>query len=132
MRPENVRQVTEDVRWRVGVWVFCVLVAVGSAGAVWVLQDLRSHGTRTARQDAQALAHSVAQTLAHQLGRAVRLGIPLAELPGVPAYLDNTLRRQPMLTHIAIEAADGTLLHGAGKALDAAAGAGEVSVPEAT
>ena len=92
MRPENVRQVTEDVRWRVGVWVFCVLVAVGSAGAVWVLQDLRSHGTRTARQDAQALAHSVAQTLAHQLGRAVRLGIPLAELPGVPDYLDNTLR----------------------------------------
>ena len=129
MRPENVRQVTEDVRWRVGVWVFCVLVAVGSAGAFWVLQELRSQGTRTARQDAQALAHSVAQTLAHQLGRAVRLGIPLAELPGVPAYLDNTLRRQPMLTHIAIEAADGTLLHGAGKALDAAAGAGEVSVP---
>lgn len=128
MRRENLRRMTEDVRWRVGVWVFCVLVAVGSAGAFWVLQDLRSHGTRTARQDAQALAHSVAQTLAHQLGRAVRLGIPLAELPGVPAYLDNTLRRQPMLTHIAIEAADGAPLHSAGKVPDAAARAGEVSV----
>lgn len=129
MKHETVQRLAEDLRWRVGLLVFSVVVAVGGACALWVVQDLRASGTRAAGKDAQALAHSVAQTLAHQLGRAVRLGIPLAELPGVPAYLDTALRRQPMLTHIAIEAADGVALHAVGKAPAAAAGGGEVRVP---
>lgn len=129
MKHETVQRLAEDLRWRVGLLVFSVVVAVGGACALWVVQDLRASGTRAAGKDAQALAHSVAQTLAHQLGRAVRLGIPLAELPGVPAYLDTALRRQPMLTHIAIEAADGAALHAVGKASAAAAGGGEVRVP---
>ncbi|WP_313073677.1 hypothetical protein [Melaminivora sp.] len=102
---------TQDLRWRVGALVFAVLAAVGGLCALWALHDLRGSGARTAREDARALAQSVAQTLAQQLGRAARLGIPLEELPGVPAYLQAALQRQPALTRITVEQADGSVLH---------------------
>lgn len=107
----------QDLRWRVGLWVFAVLAGVGSACAGWTLHGLRASGERAANQDVQAIAQSVAQTLAQQLGRAVRLGIPLAELPGVPPYLEATLKRQPVLSALAVEQADGTPLHAVGRPL---------------
>jgi len=60
----------QDLRWRVGLWVFAVLVGVGSACAAWTLHGLRASGERAANQDVQAIAQSIAQTLAQQLGRA--------------------------------------------------------------
>src|SRR5690606_27419555 len=114
MKRDGWIRLAQDLRWRVGLLVFGVLATVGAACALWALQDLRDNGARAAGRDAQALAHSVAQTLAQQLGRAVRLGIPLDELPGVPPYLHAALQRQPVLTHIAIEGAEGATLHAAG------------------
>ena len=119
----------QDLRWRVGLWVFAVLVGVGSACAAWTLHGLRASGERAANQDVQAIAQSIAQTLAQQLGRAVRLGIPLDELPGVPPYLEATLKRQPVLSALAVEQADGTPLHFVGQALALAPARGTVRVP---
>lgn len=106
----------QDLRWRVGALVFGVLLLVGAACAAWTLNGLRVSGAHAASQDARAIAQSVAQTLAQQLGRAARLGIPLAELPGVPAYLEATLRRQPLLGSIAVLQPDGSALHAVGQA----------------
>ena len=109
--------VWQDLRWRIGLWVFAVLLGVGSVCAAWTLHGLRASGERAANQDVQAIAQSIGQTLAQQLGRAVRLGIPLDELPGVPPYLEATLKRQPVLSALAVEQADGTPLHAVGRPL---------------
>ena len=109
----------QDLRWRVGLWVFAVLVGVGSACAAWTLHGLRASGERAANQDVQAIAQSIGQTLAQQLGRAVRLGIPLDELPGVPPYLEATLKRQPVLSALAVEQAGEPALDGRHRALSA-------------
>lgn len=118
--PSAVRAFSQDLRWRCAALVFAVLAAVGAACALWAVHELRSSSLQLARDDARALAQSVAQMLAQQLGRAVRLGIPLAELPGVAAYLQTTLQQRPALTHIAVEAADGSVLHGARSAVRSA------------
>lgn len=118
--PSAVQSLSQDLRWRCAALVFAVLTAVGAACALWAVHELRSSSLQLARDDARALAQSVAQTLAQQLGRAVRLGIPLAELPGVAAYLQTTLQQRPALTHIAVEAADGSVLHGARSAVRSA------------
>ena len=60
------------------------------------------------------MARSVAQTLAQQLGRAARLGIPLQELPGVAPYLAAALERQSALASIAVVLPDGRTLHAVG------------------
>ncbi len=123
MKPEAWHAIAQDLRWRTAALVFALVAVVGAACAAWALHDLRGSSLRAAREDAQALAQSVAQTLAQQLGRAVRLGIPLAELPGVPAYLQAALQGRPALTHIMVEGADGRLLHAAGR--DTRAGASD-------
>lgn len=106
----------DDLRWRVGLLVFGTLLLVGAACAFWTLQELRASSARAASQDARAIARSVAQTLAGQFGRAVRLGIPLAELPGVAPHLKAVLGRQPVLSSIAVLGPDGNALHRAGRA----------------
>lgn len=106
----------QDLRWRIGALVFGVLLLVGAACAAWTLQQLRASSAQGASQDGRAIAQSVAQTLAQQFGRAARLGIPLAELPGVPAYLEATLQRQPLLDSIAVLQPDGSTLHAVGQA----------------
>lgn len=105
-----------DLRWRVGLLVFLVLALVGGACALWTLQQMRASSARAASQDARAMAESVAQTLALQLGRAVRLGIPLQELPGVSPYLASVRAQQAALAHIAVLAPDGQPLHSSGAA----------------
>ncbi len=130
MRAE--RGMRQDLRWRVGALVFGVLLLVGAACAAWTVQQLRASGARAASQDAQAIAASVAQTLAQQLGRAARLGIPLAELPGVPPYLDAVLQRQSLLDSIAVLGTDGSALHSVGTAPPVPGTTGVVRVPIAT
>lgn len=105
----------QDLRWRVGALVFGVLLLVGAACTAWTLRELRASGAQAASQDGRAIAESVAQTLAQQFGRAVRLGIPLAELPGVPPYLEATLQRQPVLASIAVLQPDGGALYAVGQ-----------------
>jgi len=128
---------TPDLRWRTGLLAALLTAAIGGACALFTLQQLRDSGARAAIDDSRAMAESVAQTLAQQLGRALRLGIPLAQLPGVPAYLQSALERQPVLRSIAVLQPDGSVLYAAqarsvGDANGAGAGAddgGRVAVP---
>lgn len=94
-----------------GLLALCLTLAIGAASALWSLHQLRTTTEREARTDAQAMAQSVAHTLAQQIGRAVRVGIPLADIPGVPAYLQRTLEQAPGLAFIALHTEDDTLLH---------------------
>ena len=112
----------QDLRWRAGLWVFAVLLVVGSACAAWALHALQARGAQAARADTQAMGQSVAQTLAQQLDRAVRLGIPLAELPGLAPYLQAARKGQPALAAIAVQGPDGRTLAAAGTAPPAADG----------
>lgn len=110
----KIEALWHDLRWRVGLLVFAVLLSVGGACAAWALHTIHTSSVRAAQQDVHAMAQSVGQTLAQQLARAVRLGIALAELPGVPTYLEATLQRQPVLRSLVVELADGRALHRAG------------------
>ena len=105
------RNTKAQLDWSLGVLALSLSLVIGSAGALWSLQQLRANVERDTRQDAQAMAQSVAQTLALQLGRAVRLGIPLAEIPGMPAYLERALEQAPGLLSIAVQTPDGSTLH---------------------
>lgn len=104
-----------DLRWRLGLLVFCVVLVIGGGCATWALHQLAQASARTAQQDAHALATSVAQTAAQQLARALRLGIPLQQLPDLPSYLQTALHGQPALVGMGIELPDGSTLEAVGR-----------------
>ncbi len=103
--------VNKPLHWPLGLLALCLTLLIGGAGALWSLHQLRTTTERNAREDAQAMAESVAQTLALQISRAVRLGIPLGEIPGMPQYLQRALAQAPGLAAIAVQTADGQTLH---------------------
>ncbi|MCK9516902.1 MAG: hypothetical protein WCZ18_11235 [Ottowia sp.] len=117
----------DDLRWRVGLLVLCVVLVVGGACTAWALRHLERASAQTAQQDARALAASVAQVAAQQLARALRFGIPLQELPGLPSYLQAALDGQPALAGMGIQLPDGATLHAVGR--QAGATAPDVQVP---
>ena len=121
MKPEALARIAQDLRWRVGLLVFAVLGSVGGACALWALQDVRSSGARMAGRQAGALAQSVAQTLALQLGRAVHQGTPLQAQPAMASELAAALRRHAALAHLAVETHSGAVLHAVGDPPRAAA-----------
>lgn len=95
---------------QLGLLAFVLTVFIGGVVTLWSLQQLRASAERETRHDARAMAQSVAQTIALQMGRAVRLGIPLEELPGIPAYLQRALEQAPGLAYLALlDAHDVTL-----------------------
>ena len=102
---------TERLDWGLGLLALCLTVLIGGAGTLWSLQQWHANTERGTRQDVQAMAQSVAQTLAFQIGRAVRLGIPLEDIPGMPAYLQRSVALAPGLVSIAVHAPDGRVLH---------------------
>lgn len=97
--------------WSLGLLALCLTLAIGAAMALWSLQQLQIRTERDARQDARAMAQSVAETLAVQISRAVRLGIPLADIPGIPAYLERALASAPGVASIAVQTPGGDTLH---------------------
>ena len=109
--PNNPAHSAPPLHWSLGLLALCLTLTLGGAGALWSLQQLRADTERDARQDAQAMAQSVAQTLALQISRAVRLGVPLADIPGMPAYLQRALAQAPGLASIAVYLPDGSTLH---------------------
>lgn len=102
MRSKSPRSGFARLDWALGLLALCLTLAIGGAGALWSLQQLRTRTEHDTRQDAQAMAQSVAQTLAQQISRAVRLGIPLADIPGMQAYLERALAQAPSLAAIAV------------------------------
>ena len=109
--PRPAQSPQRGLHWPLGLLALCLTLLLGGAGALWSLQQLRATPERDAREDAQAMAESVAQTLALQISRAVRLGIPLGEIPGMPNYLQRALAQAPGLAAIAVQTADGQTLH---------------------
>ena len=84
-----------------------VMLVVGLAVAAVLLWALNSHNQQQAQQGQQAIARSVAQTLASQTARAIRLGIPLEKLSGVESYLQQTMDSTPQLAYLALSNAQG-------------------------
>lgn len=111
----------QDVRWRVAALVFATLLLVGTACWAWAMHQWQHQQAQASRQHTQAMAQSVAQALAQQLSRAVRLGIPLSELPGLPQHLQEALDKQPTLSGIAVHLPDGHTLVAAGTGASTAA-----------
>lgn len=79
-----------------------ILLLVGTLATAALLVALARHNHEQAQAGLQAIAHSVAQTLSTQMARAARLGIPLQQLPGVEAHLEQTLANTPELAYLAI------------------------------
>jgi antitoxin component of RelBE/YafQ-DinJ toxin-antitoxin module len=94
-----------------GLLAFFLTTIIGGLGTLWLLQQLRTSTELEARHDAKAMAQSVAQTLALQIGRAVRMGIPLEDIPGIPAYLQRALEQAPGLAYIALKNPHDNTLH---------------------
>lgn len=118
-----------DLRWRIGALVFVAVCVVGSGCAAWTLHRLAITSADISRADAQSTAQSVAHTLAQQLARALRLGIPLAEIPQVDAYLHQTLQHHPALVAIAVHGEHAQTLHSAGPAIHGSVTPNMVEVP---
>lgn len=104
--PRNLRQ-------QLALRCAAITLMVGSMGAAALLVGLAQHNHQQAQAGQQAIAHSVAQTLANQTARAARLGIPLDKLPGVEAHLQQTLSNTPQLAYIAVADTHGKPMHSA-------------------
>lgn len=74
-----------------------LLLATALAAAV-AMQQLRS----IAHSEAQARAQQVADSLAGRISRALTLGVPLAELVGVPALFDQRMHQVPGIVALAL------------------------------
>lgn len=88
-----------------------IFLLVGTLAATALLIALARHNHMQAQAGLQAIAHSVAQTLSTQVARAARLGIPLQQLPGVEAHLEQTLANTPELAYLAIADIHGAPLY---------------------
>lgn len=102
-----------DLRHLVARLAFIAVFVSGAVIAMVMLAQLQQSAYQQARAGREAIAASVAQTLAAQFARAVRVGVPLDQIPGVPDYLQRTLEHTPHLASLALQQADGKPLHSA-------------------
>lgn len=96
--PPSLQRLRLQVALRSG---FAVLLA-GMLAVLALIWSLTTQFHAEAQAGQQAIARSVAQTLANQTTRAVRLGIPLEKLPGVQDYLQQTLQSTPQIAYLAL------------------------------
>lgn len=98
---------------------FLATLLVALLGTVIVASTVRlveQRATRLLRQEAENAATTLGQALGRQFAHAVDLGIPLAEIPGVPAYLRTMIGRIPVVQAVAIDTTAGRRLYLAGDA----------------
>ena len=86
---------------------FLVVLTVGGAASYVLVEGFTDRVEHAARRDARLIGDTVARSLASQFEKAARYGIPLKLLPGVEAYLADTLRQTPGLTRIVVRGPDG-------------------------
>lgn len=108
------------------LFVFVVTLVVAGTATALSLSSFRQRVENEARRDATLIGTTVARALALQFEKAARYGIPLKLLPGVEAYLDETLSRTPGLTRIVLRGPDGRELR---SAVGASTGTDTVSMP---
>lgn len=113
MRTDPQSPPTGRDRLTCAVFVFLVTLLVGGMAAALIVTSFRQRVENEARRDATLIGTTVARALASQFEKAARYGIPLKLLPGVEAYLDETLSRTPGLTRIVLRGPDGRELRSA-------------------
>lgn len=105
MRPEASRN--GRARLLTGLFAFFVTLLVGGSAALLLVDGFQGRAVESARRDALVIGNSVARTLAQQFERAARFNVPLKLIPGVDAYLAETLQGTPGITQIVLRGADG-------------------------
>lgn len=126
MRIDPQSAATGRDRLTCALFVFLVTLLVGGIAVTLLLSGFRQRVENEARRDATLIGTTVARSLASQFEKAARFGIPLKLLPGVEAYLDETLSRTPGLTRIVLRGPDGRELR---SAVGPATGTDTVSMP---
>ncbi len=113
MRIESQSAATGRDRLACALFVFMITLLVGVLSGAFLLSSFRMRVEHEARRDATLIGTTVARSLASQFEKAARFGIPLKLLPGVEAYLDETLSRTPGLARIVLRGPDGRELRSA-------------------
>lgn len=90
-----------------GLFAFMVTLVVGGAATFLLVDGFKARVDQSARRDALVIGNSVARTLAQQFERAARFNVPLKLIPGVDAYLSETLADTPGLSQIILRGPDG-------------------------
>lgn len=126
MRIDSQSAATGRDRLVCALFVFLVTLVVAGTAAGLSLSTFRQRVENEARRDATLIGTTVARALALQFEKAARYGIPLKLLPGVEAYLDETLSRTPGLTRIVLRGPDGRELR---SAVGPSSGTDTVSMP---
>ncbi len=103
MRKSDVRRTTDPARGdRFAVFVGLVVglaIALASAATLYLIE--RTHHDDLALTT-ERVTRSIGSAVADTVGRAVGFGIPLRDLYGVDAYLEDIIRRNPEVAAIAI------------------------------
>lgn len=105
MRPEPSRP--GRARLWTALFAFAVTLVVGGGASLALVDGFRGRVEDSARRDALVIGTSVARTLAQQFERAARFNVPLKLIPGVDAYLAETLATTPGITQIVLRGLDG-------------------------
>lgn len=111
--PEFSPTSMQHLRLRVALHCGCAVLLTGLLAAIALIWSLASQLHAEAQSGQQSIARSVAQTLTNQTTRAIRLGIPLEKLPGVQAYLQQTLTNTPQLAYLSLTDEHGKPLYSA-------------------
>lgn len=90
-----------------GLFAFLLTLVVGGGATFLLVDGFKDQVDESARRDALVIGNSVARTLAQQFERAARFNVPLKLIPGVDAYLAETLADTPGLTQIVLRGPDG-------------------------
>ncbi|MBB6310257.1 hypothetical protein [Xanthobacter tagetidis] len=89
------------------LFVFFITLVVGGGASLLLTNGFRDRVEDSARRDALVIGTSVARTLAQQFERAARFNVPLKLIPGVDAYLADTLAGTPGIAQIVLRGPDG-------------------------
>ena len=107
-----MRRATEPVRgdrFAVLVGVFAGLAIAVASAATLLLIERTHHGDLALTTE--RVTRSIGSAVADTVGRAVGFGIPLRDLYGVDAYLEDIIRRKPEVAAIAIADDSGETLY---------------------
>ncbi|GGF89243.1 hypothetical protein GCM10007301_56450 [Azorhizobium oxalatiphilum] len=94
-------------RLATGLFAFLVTLLVGGGGGMLLVAEFKANVENAARRDVSVIGGSLARSLSTQFEKAARYGIPLKLIPGVEAYLSQTLNQTPGIARIVVRGPDG-------------------------
>lgn len=90
-----------------------ILVIGATSALVFVTGDINEKGRLTGESD--TVAKSIGRSISEVVARAVKLGIPLADLNGVDSYFSDVMAANPEVDGLAIADMSGTFLFEKGR-----------------